>query len=72
MREDAGVNIAASQFITKLLFLPKYESQVVFTGSGAVLKTLKAPHLNNWLHGLTFVRQSAVSPVYQLLLDGSS
>ena len=66
--ERTPVNIAASQFVAKLLFFFRdKESQVVPTSSGAVLLTLKAAHLNNWLHGLTFLRWSAVSPVDQLL-----
>ena len=32
------------------------------TSSGAVLLILKAAHLNNWLHGLTFLCRSAVRP----------
>ena len=57
MREDAGVNIATSQSVTNknCFFLLKKESQVVPTSSEAVLLTLKAAHLNSWLHGLTFL-----------------
>ena len=52
---------------TVFFLLLEKESQVVFTSSGAVLLTLKAAHLNNWLHGLTFLRWSAVSLPDQLL-----
>ena len=67
MREDAGVNIAASPSTTKQLFLLKYESQTVFTSSRAALETFKTAHLNADSGGLTFLRWSAVSPAGQLL-----
>ena len=45
MREDAGVNIAASWSVTNWLFLLKENSQVVFTSSEAVLLSFKLAHL---------------------------
>ena len=67
MREDVGVNIAASQSVAKLLFSVGKKSQVVPVISGDMLPTLKATHLNKWLYGLTFLHRSAVSPADQLL-----
>ena len=53
MREDAGVSIAASQSLANCFFLLKNRKQSCPYKRGAVLPTLKAAHLNNWLHGLT-------------------
>ena len=64
MRDDAGVKIAASQSVANQFFLLEKGIQVVPTCSGAVQLTLKAAHLNNWLHGLTFsADQLLASPI---------
>ena len=67
MREDASVNIAASQSMAKLFFSVEKRKPRCPYKLQAVLPTLKAAHLNSWLHGLTFLRYSAVSPNDQLL-----